>query len=56
MNGNCDNGGSVNALDQPGQDENISPPVDEGQGFTRPTILSALRSRLSPNAAVFFVW
>jgi hypothetical protein len=33
VNGNCDNGGVVDALDQSGQDENINPPVDTGQAY-----------------------
>jgi hypothetical protein len=30
VDGNCENGGTVDALDQAGQDENVSPPVDYG--------------------------
>jgi hypothetical protein len=33
VDGNCENGGTVDALDQSGQDENVSPPVDYGACF-----------------------
>jgi hypothetical protein len=35
VDGNCENGGTVDALDQSGQDENVSPPVDYGAAFVQ---------------------